>query len=438
MALDQAQTSYGAQLRRLTVVAIAIVGVLIGGGVLWAALTSVDGAVIAQGRITTTQGSTPIELAESGYIARVHVEEGDLVEAGDLLLAVDDTQVRTELEIVQRSLLEVLSLEVRLVAQIEDRDELIAYDEARAWVGDGAAFAQSLAAQTAVLEVTNRAIDAQVAQLDEQINQLREEMAGLDAQVEAREIEIVLIEEELVAVSDLVDQGLATQVRANALSRERAQLLGQLGALIADIASTRSAISEREVQKLRIREDARAGAAEALQNVRLERTQLLQQKVAIEDRLRRLDVRSPRAGIVQALAVNTVDALVEPGQALMTIVPRNEELIVEARVLQNDIDEVNLGQGTQLQFVGLSARATPQLEGFVTFVSPDLERDEVTGEQFYTTRIAIEPDQWALLDGQAIIQGMPVDAFLVARERRVSEFLLQPLTDHLARAFREQ
>lgn len=429
---------YKKGLRKLSSFAVLMIIVLFGGGILWAARASIGGAVIAPGQVTVESNAKQIQHSEGGYVSEILIKEGDRVEAGDTLIRLDATRAEAELAIVTDQLNELVASEARLLAETADRTEFSIADGDRIYILPGEKFDRVMEAQDALLKARQTSITGQVRQLTEQIAQTREQIAGLKAQVTATDLELSLINEELIDVERLLSQGLVTEMRANALRRDKAKIEGERGVLIADIARARLAISEREVQKIRVADDARRQSLEQLQQIRLEKARLIQRKIAAEDRLRRLDIKTAQSGIVLDLQVHTVDGVIQPGEVLMSIVPREDQMVIEARVAPTDIDQVYQGQEARLMFSSFNMRTTPELHGTVLRVSPDVSLDEATGLPFYRARLQIAPGQLERLGNNEIIPGMPVDTFIRTEARTVAAYLIQPIMDHMNRAFREE
>ncbi|MEM8704078.1 MAG: HlyD family efflux transporter periplasmic adaptor subunit, partial [Pseudomonadota bacterium] len=186
--------------------------------------------------------------------------------------------------------------------------------------------------QQLLLEARQNSKEGRKNQLEEQIRQFNKQSEGLEAQVTAKESEIELIKEELADLDGLLNKQLVSKSRVSALRREQARLSGEYGDLIAQIARTKEAISERQIQILQIEESYRAEVLEQLQEARSRIAQLEEQKIAAEDELTRVDIVAPRNGFVHQLSVHTIGGVVAPGETVMQIVPREDQLIIEAQV----------------------------------------------------------------------------------------------------------
>ncbi len=280
--------------------------------------------------------------------------------------------------------------------------------------------------------------DGQRAQLTERAAQLKEEVTGLTEQVAAKAREIALIGTELRGVRELYAKNLVPITRVTALERDGARLEGERGQLIASVASARGKIAETKLQILQVDTDMRTEVGKDLAEIRGKWSELVEKRVAAEDQLKRVDLRAPQNGVVHQMSVHTVGGLVTPTEPAMLIVPDADRLTVEVRVQPQDIDSVRQGQAAVLRFSAFNARTTPEIGGEVTRVSADVTTDPKTGQSYYTARIGLSGAELALLGEVRLVPGMPVEAHLQIGERTVLSYLVKPLTDQIAKAWRER
>ncbi|MHA7772903.1 HlyD family type I secretion periplasmic adaptor subunit [Roseibium sp. M-1] len=409
-------------------VALLVVGGL--GG--WATFAEISGAVVTSGTVVVETNTKQVQHREGGIVREIKVKNGDIVEAGDLLISLDDTVTRANLAVITKQLAELTAQESRLEAERDEKSTIAWPEERSSNLGDIERGQQML------LEARQASKDGRKQQLEEQIRQFNKQTEGLEAQVTAKDSEIELIKEELGDLGGLLDKQLVAKSRVSALRREKARLEGEYGDLIAQIARTREAISERRIQILQIEESYRAEVLENLQEVRSRVAQLEEQKIAAEDELTRVDILAPRSGFVHQLAVHTIGGVISPGETVLQIVPREDQLIVETQVQPVDIDKMSQGQQARVRFPSFDQRTTPELNAELLTVSADLSTDERTGVSYYTARLVIDDDELAKLGGKVLVPGMPVEAFLQTGDRTVLSYLIKPIEDQIAHALRER
>ena len=286
------------------------------------------------------------------------------------------------------------------------------------------------------MRVTGRT--GQKAQLRERITQLNEEISGLSAQEKAKDKEIALIEKELVGVRSLYEQHLVQISRLTTLERDAARLNGERAQYIASRAQAKGKITETELQIIQVDKDMVSEVSKDLRETNDKIGEFVERKVTAEDQLRRVDIRAPQDGMVLQSTVHTVGGVISAGDAIMMVVPQADDLQVEAKVEPKDIDKLQIGQKTLMRLTAFNQRTTPELNGFVTRVSPDVTTDQRTGQSYYTIRVSLPPAEVARLGDVKLIPGMPVEAFVQTGDRTMLSYLLKPLNDQLMRSFRER
>jgi HlyD family secretion protein len=423
-------------IRRYLIGAAAGCLVLIGGIGGWAATMTFSGAVIAVGSLVVESNVKKVQHPSGGIVDQLFVREGDRVQAGDLLLHLDETMTRASLVIITDNLDEQTARKARLEAERDDAPQVdfSAFTNRK----DERKIARLLAGEQKLFEFRRQTATGQKAQLKERVLQSREEIEGLKSQAESKAREIGFIQAELKGVTELWAKNLIPITRLMSLQRDAARLEGERGALLAAMAQTKGKISETELQILLIDQQMKSEVARDLGEVRAKSTELEERKVAAEDQLRHVDIRAPQDGIIHQLAVHTVGGVIAQGEPIMLIVPVADFLRVEARISPNEIDQVQPGTRATLRFTSFNQRTTPQIDGEVTRISADTAQDTKTGQPYYTIRIAFTVADVKRLGEVKLVPGMPVEAFIQTHERTVLSYLVKPMEDQLTRAFREK
>jgi HlyD family secretion protein len=423
-------------LRRSSIAGMALIA-LFGGTVgLWAATATLSGAVVAGGQFVVDTSIKKVQHATGGIVGELKVRDGDRVQAGDLLVRLDETLTRANLQVVSKQLDEYLGRQVRLEAERDGAAEIKLPPEFAARL-DEPAIQKIMNSERTLFEARRAARDAQKDQLRKRITQSRDEIQGLKAQQEAKVREAALITEELKGVRELYQKNLVQLPRLNALERDAASIEGQRGQLVAAVAQAESRIAETSFQIIQIDEQMRAEAMQELREVQAKVAEYTERRVAAEDQLKRVDIRSPSAGYVHQLAVHTVGGVISPAEPVMYIVPTNESLDLEARVLPNEIDQVMIGQPATVRIHASNQRITPELHGSVTRISADVSRDQQTGTPFYTIRVGLPPEEIKRLGSLKLIAGMQAEVFVQVNERTPFEYFFKPMQEQITRAFRE-
>lgn len=437
-APDRPRPRARAAIRRHLALALGLSAVLVVGLGGWATLTQISGAVIAPGQLVVESEVKKVQHPTGGVVGELRVREGSRVRAGDVLIRLDETQTRANLDIVLKALDELAARQAREEAE-RDGAAAVAFPGALlARAGSDRTVADLLAGERRLFAARISGREGQKAQLRERVAQLRQEIAGLSEQVAAKGREIALIGTELTGVRELYGKNLVPYARVTALERDAARLEGERGQLTASIASARGKITETQLQILQIDGDMRSEVGKDLAEIRAKWSELVEKRVAAEDQLKRVDLRAPQDGTVHQLTVHTIGGLVIPSEPAMLIVPSADRLAVEVKLRPQDIDSVHADQRALLRFSAFNQRTTPEIEGEVSRISADVSQDPKTGATYYTARILVPEAQRERLGGFRLVPGMPVEAFLQLGERSVLSYLTKPLTDQIAKAWRER
>lgn len=419
----------------LGLLCVIVLGAGLGG---WAALASLDGAVIASGRMSVERGRQVVQHLDGGVVHEILVREGDRVEAGDVLIRLDASTLRSELAVLESQLYEIMARRGRLEAEQADR-ESITFDPDLVEAAQTNTSVQSLLdGQQALFEARQKTTARQTEVMRERQAQIHEQTAGLKAQIASLGRQQSLIAEELAAQRRLLERGLAQASRVLALEREAARLEGEEGRLVAEAAQLKGRVSEIEIELLRLGAGRREEALGQLRDLGVRELELAERRIALRDRLSRLDVRAPVGGIVLDMTVHALKAVVQSAEPILHIVPTDSVLVIDAEVDPTHIDAVHAGQEAVLRMSAFNTRTTPVLHGTVAKVSPDVLVDQDSGRSFYRAEVVLDEGEVAKLEGQALIAGMPVEVFIQTGDRTPIEYLLKPITDYLSRAMREE
>lgn len=433
----QHRTDTRGSIRRNQVAGLIAFAFLAGGVGSWAATTDIAGAVIAPGLLVVETNVKKVQHPTGGIVGTIRVRNGDKVEAGDVVVRLDDTITRASLAIVTKGLRELVARKARLEAE-RDGAGAITVPAALAARSDDERVAHVIAGEQRLFDLRRSARIGQKDQLRQRIAQLHQSITGLQVQAEAKAQEIVLIEKELTGARDLFARNLYPITKMTNLEREATRVKGEKGNLMSTIARTKAAVAETELQIIQVDRDLASEVAKELRETEAKIGESVERKVTAEDELKRIDIRAPQAGIVHQSIAHTVGGVINAGETIMVIVPKAENLKVEAKVAPQDIDQLHIGQTAMLRFSAFNQRTTPEITGAISRISADITTEERTGQSYYTVRIAMADEEVSRLGKVALQPGMPVEAFIKTGDRKVISYLVKPLSDQITRAFREQ
>lgn len=411
--------------------------ILVGGFGTWAVRANIAGAVIAGGQVKVEQNRQVIQHPDGGVVDEILVKEGDLVQAGDVMLRLDPTDLQSELTIVENQLFEMMARRARLEAERDDADALDFDPELLEIAATRPEVADLLNGQQRLFEARLESLEKETDQLDKRRVQIAEQVRGIEAQQDALVIQLDLIARELADQQSLLDKGLAQASRVLALQRTEAQLRGEVGELTANAAQAEGRMTELEIEKLKLRTTRREEAISRLRDLQYNELELAERRQSLRGRLGRLDLRAPVDGRVFGMTIFARRAVIRAADPVLYLIPQNQPLVIEASVDPIHIDEISPGQEVNLRFSALDMRTTPELIGRVIKISADIFVEERTGASYYLAEIVMNPGEVDKLAGQEIVPGMPVEAYIRTADRTPLAYLLKPLTDYFNRAFRE-
>lgn len=425
-------------LRRYIILGICACVLLVFGIGGWAAVADLAGAIIAPGTVVVDTHSKKVQHPSGGIVGELLVKDGALVQNGDVVIRLDETVTRANLAVIVKSLNEAEGRKARLETERDDIENLVFPDELELQKDRDNDIRKIIQGERHLFQARRLSRNGQKAQLKERVSQLHLEIEGLEAQRQAKVQEIALIKEELVGVQSLYDKKLVPFSRLTSLQREATRLDGERGQFIASVAQARGKIAETELQILQLDQDFRTEVLKELRELDGKIGEFIERKVAAEDQLKRVDLRAPQDGIVHQLAVHTVGGVITAGEVLMLVVPQQDALLMEVNVSPQDIDQLSLGQEAVVRLSAFNQRTTPELFGTVTRISADLTKDPQTQQSWYTVRVMLSEAELSRLGTLKLVPGMPVEAHIQTGKRSALSYLVKPLSDQLAKAFREE
>ena len=426
--------------RRFRVIGFSIILIVFFGFGTWAAVAPISSAAHAPGKIRVESKRQTVQHLEGGIVKSLPIRDGDYVEKGQIVMTLDDTQARSQHEVIQGQYFIALAREARLIAQRDQLDE-IAFPQLLLDRQEDKRVREAMKVQQQIFEVRKAAYENEIALYAQQAEQLEAQLEGLTAQREASERLVKSYQGELRDLQSLAKEGYAERRQVRELARQVAENEGSLGDLIARIASTRSEVVEAKLQSLQLQKQLQREVAAELDDVQERMFQLIEQGQALRDTLARTVIRAPQSGRVLEMSVHTIGAVVSEGQKLMDIVPEGERLIIEAKVSPIDIDRVVIGQQADIRFSAFKMRETPRVGGRLITLSADSIVDDADPAQtpYYLAIIELTDAgvQHLAENELTLIAGMPAEVFIKTGERTLLQYLADPLANTVARSFIE-
>ncbi|WP_192254347.1 HlyD family type I secretion periplasmic adaptor subunit [Mesorhizobium silamurunense] len=423
--------------RRVAFAGYAAIAIFVGGFGYWGASAPLSGAVITQGTISATGGNILIQQPEGGIIQQLLVHEGDRVRQGQDLILLDRTAAQADLNRLTRQSITLKASAARLEAERDGLDRLAPIAEAAP-----APFQQDF---QNLLREQQKEFDARLARfrseqsiMAQRVAMHRESVVGLNAQKLAIEQQSEVVKKELGIKTGLLDKGLTNRTEYSQLLRSEADLVGQAGALEANLAAANSQIVEAQVQVERLTTQRVEEALTKLDDVRTNLADIEEQIRAAEAVLQRTTIKAPAAGIVVSSTYNSKGSVIASGEKIMEILPTASGLLVDAKLRPKDVDQVRVGQPAKLRLSALNMRLTPEVSATVTQISADRLVDQATHEPYFRAKLKIADALPPGVKAEQLYPGTPVEAFISTGDRTFFEYLARPMIDSFARAFAER
>ncbi len=402
----------------------------------WAALASIDGAVVAPGSIVVESDRKTVQHLEGGIVKDLMVTGDAHVEQGQVLLRLEPTQDRAREEMARSAVYSAIAEEARLHAEADGADTITFPSELTQKVSDPSAL-RAIGDQKRRFEERRAARKIEVSILEEKIGQAQRQIQGNAAQSKAARAQFDSMAQEYTKLKPLADQGIVPFARIATLERSKSDLEGRIGSYDADIARFGRIIDEARLQINQVGQKVLEEATGKLADTRAQLADAREKLRMAADVLGRMDVRAPRSGRIVNLKVHTVGAVIRPGDVLMEIVPDNDLLVVAAKVSSLDVNHVQIGMPTEVRLPSFKARSTPIAIGEVLSVAADALRDEATHQPYYEVKVSVEVTKFPEKIREKLKPGMMADVLIATGERTVLAYLMQPMTDAIRRGMRE-
>jgi epimerase transport system membrane fusion protein len=401
----------------------------------WSYLAPIDSAASASGFVTVKSHSKTVQHLDGGIVKELIAKDGDIVSEGDILLTLDGSEIKAQLEILRGQQITFAAQVARLTAE-RDRLGLVNYPKEVQNLSD-ARVVEAQQSENQIFNARKNAHEGEVSVLNQRISQLNSRIQGLQGQKTSKQELKASYTEEAKDLRELLAEGFADKQRLRDLERSLSASTGEIASLSSEIASSEMQIGETRLQILQIQKQFQEEVANKLSEVQAQLYDINQRLTATVDKVNRIQIKAPSAGRVMGLSIHNVGGVITPGRPILDIVPQGEELIIDARVSPMDIDRVHVGLVAEVRFSAFKQALTPKMMGKLTILSADKLTDERTGAPYYSAKIELTPDSYVKLGNMELLPGMPADVLINTGERTVFEYLMQPITNAFARAFIE-
>lgn len=434
---DGLERMIGERVRRPILAGSIVVGALVAGLGVWAAVTPLASGISAPAQVRVESNRKTLRHREAGTVRAILVREGDRVRAGQPLLIFDDVAPKAQLAVLQSAYDSESAQMARFAAEAAGRTTLEFPPELSSRMSDPKVSAV-VRDQQLLFASRFQLYNSQVAVLSQQIDQLQTRVEGLQVQVDSVDEQVRLTREELDGYRELNAKGFAPKTLVLRNERALAELEGRRGGLVSDITRTREQMGEIRLRLSALRSERQTQAAEGVRDSQGRLAELGPKLTAARQTLDETVVRAPVEGYVFNLTQFTVGGVAGAGELLMDVVPDREPLVVTARIRPQDVDDISLGMPARVQLVGLNQRFASPVPAKVVRISADQKVDEKTGQGFFVADLAMTAADLHKAGARVrLTPGMPAQALIVTGERTVLGYLVSPIREIMADAFRE-
>ncbi len=409
----------------------------LGGFLVWAAFAPLDEGVPSHGVVAIDTKRKAVQHLTGGIVKEVLVREGEQVKEGQLLIKLDEAATRANYEAIRQRYLGLRAMQGRLIAEQSGAATVAFHPDLKTAAGDPLIRSQMLT-QEQLFRSRKSSLQADLQSLREAIEGQEGLLTAYQGMLSNRRMQVSLLQDELKQTRELVKEGYAPRNRQLELERMVSETNGSIAELLGNITRGQRSIGELRqkmiVRQQEYRKEVEGQLAEVTREVQSDEGKFR----ALADDLARVEIKSPAAGQVVGLTVQTVGGVIQSGQKLMDIVPEDELLLVETKVAPNLIDKVHAGLPVDIRFNSFANSPQLVVDGKVVSISGDLLTEQQTGVQYFLSRVAVTPEGYKKLGKRTLQPGMPVEVVFKTGERSLLTYLLHPLTKRIAASMKEE
>ncbi|NVO21728.1 HlyD family type I secretion periplasmic adaptor subunit [Donghicola mangrovi] len=409
------------------------------GGVGWWLYTArLDSAAVATGVLENAGTTKLIQHLEGGIVSEILVRDGQRVEQGDVLLKLDPTRYQAAEDLLSLQLIGDKAKRFRFLEELS-LSESFSFPEELLKLAVGNSEVHGLLdeeMQRFNLERTTLSQSESI--LRTQIQQTKVEIEGIELQKNVAKRALALIEQELNAQENLLGKKLTSQAKVLSLRRDQLDLEEKISQSEIDIARANQEISSLELQIQQSTDEYRRQAAESLDAINSEISEIESNLIVARDSLRRVEVHAPVSGTVQESILGTIGAVITPREVIMKIAPADNDYVIAVKIDPNDVENIFPGTEAQITFPAFKSVEANPAEGELISISRDRIVDGSSGVGYYEAEVQMDTDTIPKEIKSKLVAGMTVSVVLPTGKRTALEYILSPITQRWQGAMREE
>jgi len=415
-----------------------VLGLGFGGFLLWAGLAPLDEGVPTQGIVTLDTKRKTVQHLSGGIVKEVLVHEGQQVKEGDPLLRLDGAVAKANYEAVRQRYLGYRAMQSRLFAEQAGTVAIEFHPDVKSAMNDPL-IKQQVTTQQQLIQARRAALAADLQGIEESVQGLKEQLGSYQNILVQRRSQLALLNEELTNTRGMVKEGYAPRNRQLELERMVAESNAAIADLLGNSLRVNRQVAELSQRSLARKQEYRKEVETQLADVTREVQSDAEKFVAVTADLDRMEIKAPASGQVVGLSVQTVGAVLQPGQKLLDVVPDSQTLLLEAHIPPHLIDKVQAGLSTDVRFNSFANAPQLVVEGKVLSVSGDLLSDPAQPQfSYFLARVQVTPEGMKTLGKRQMQPGMPAEIVIKTGERSMLTYLLHPLVKRMASSLKEE
>ncbi|QLE97662.1 HlyD family type I secretion periplasmic adaptor subunit [Neptunomonas phycophila] len=400
----------------------------------WANYASLESATLAPAVVEVKSHRKIIQHLYGGIVETIYVSDGDIVNEGQLLVALDGSDIKTEYNSDLLLSYEIIAKIERLKHELDNKRDFFMISKKYDY---NPHILANLNAQKKILATRKLALLGEGSIIDNQINQAKEKIKKLSSLTDNKKKLLKSLNVEISNRKRLVDKGFLGEMGLNDLSREILKYTAELNDIKSEKNLLNIKINEYSLRKQQIINVFRKQVVEELEVSKQRLSDLNKKLPVLSERIRRLTIVSPVSGRVMDVQIHTLGGVIKSGQNIMVIVPENDDLIFSAKISPEDIEDVYPGLEANIRLTSFNTPNTPEVRGKVITVSADSLVDK-NNESYFEAKIALNEDSLKVINEIDLSAGMPAEVLVLTGKSTLLEYLIKPISDVFSRSFIEK
>jgi len=418
----------------------------------WMVFAKIDGSVVAQGQIVFAQNKQNVQHQSGGTIKNLLVREGDIVHFGQTLMILNDSDIKANYNMTLNKLISLQATKERLIAERAYKDKIGFSKSLLNEVDENKELKGILKSQERLFDANNHVFKNKIQIIHDKKKQYENEIANIESQKNLTAQKIKYIEEQINGTEKLFKEGNASKNRLLDLKTQRDSLRQELQKFSGSIINYTSQMNALQEEELITRNTRLKEIEDNLREVEVNISSEQERLIALNDSVKKNIIKSPINGVVNNLKYKNPGEVVQPSATIMEIIPSDDYLIVEAKLMAKEINsllnsgfdllnynhqDINNLLDAKINLVSYSSRRYKKLKGSVFYVAADASTDQRYGYTYYLLKVMISKKELAAAakKNMKLFPGMPAEIYVLTEPRTPFSYLISPITSSLDKAF---